>query len=264
MIRFRVDKIIVLVSVLSAIQAIIQNVVGDDSKEVDEESKNEVRADLKEALEVAVTLSLPFTQISIERGMNLIGTEDFNWGALKFHCETIEKRFHDEIGMRVVFCLDADKSKHFSSDGFGADVSGKFQSAAFDIDEAGKCFALHRFTAAAFHTMRAMEIAIRAAARCLSIPDPTKPSERNWGAILRVLKAERDARDKAGWTTASDKDFFEDIYISLDAVRNAWRNATMHVEKEYNEEEADAVYRAVRTFMKKLASRMDEQGQPLA
>ena len=42
------------------------------------------------------------------------------------------------------------------------EVNDKFPSAAFDIDEAGKCLAIGRSTAAVFHLMRALETAIRA------------------------------------------------------------------------------------------------------
>jgi len=38
----------------------------------------------------------------------------------------------------------------------------------------------------------------------------------------------------------------------------------MHVENKYLPEEAEHIFIAVRGFVKKLASRMDEQGQPLA
>jgi hypothetical protein len=41
-------------------------------------------------------------------------------------------------------------------------------------------------------------------------------------------------------------------------------NPTMHVESKYTDEEAEHIFIAVRGFMKKLASRMDESGQPLA
>jgi len=47
-------------------------------------------------------------------------------------------------------------------------------------------------------------------------------------------------------------------------VRNAWRNVTMYIENKYTEEEADHIYRAVRAFIRKLASRFDEDGNPPA
>lgn len=64
-----------------------------------------------------------------------------------------------------------------------------------------------------------------------------------------------------GWT---DKEFFAEVYTSLDAVRVAWRNTTMHVENKYSEEEAEHIFGAIRGFMRRLASRLDEKGQPIA
>jgi hypothetical protein len=101
----------------------------------------------------------------------------------------------------------------------------------------------------------------------LGIPDPIKAAERNWGAILRNVKIELDRRNAAGgsgWSTPSDRQFFDEAYVSLDAVRNTWRNSTMHVESKYNEEETEHILSAVRGFMRKLASRLDENGLPYA
>lgn len=38
----------------------------------------------------------------------------------------------------------------------------------------------------------------------------------------------------------------------------------MHVEKKYTDDEAEHIFSAVKGFMKGLASRMDEDGFPLA
>ena len=84
---------------------------------------------------------------------------------------------------------------------------------------------------------------------------------------MMKIKDEVDRRNKVAppqWAVVGDKDFFAEIYVSLDAVRNVWRNATMHVENKYTLEGAAHVLAAVRGFMRKLASRCDEKGMPLA
>ena len=48
---------------------------------------------------------------------------------------------------------------------FGNDVAQKFSSITYDVDEAGKCLALQRSTAAAFHAIRCLEAGIRALSR---------------------------------------------------------------------------------------------------
>jgi hypothetical protein len=54
------------------------------------------------------------------------------------------------------------------------------------------------------------------------------------------------------------------LHASLDAVRNPFRNTTMHVEKKYTDDEAEHILALVKGFMKKLASRCDENGHPFA
>jgi len=106
---------------------------------------------------------------------------------------------------------------------------------------------------------------IRALARCLGIPDPTKASDRNWGNILKAVKDEIDRR----WPNASnrlsgDGQFFYEAYAGLAALQNPWRNATMHLDQKYTEEEARHIFEIVGGFTKKIASRMDENGEPRA
>jgi hypothetical protein len=171
----------------------------------------------------------------------------------------------DEFGTRYVLVVPPAMVRHYDppAPAFGEGVRTKFSSAAFEITEAGKCLALRRDTAAVFHLMRVMEVGIRSVARCLSAPDPTKPAERNWGAILRAINTAITDR-RGNWKYPDDAEFFEGVYVSLDKIRNLWRNATMHVEKQYTEEEAKDILEAVRAFMGKLACRLGEDGQPQA
>jgi hypothetical protein len=169
-----------------------------------------------------------------------------------------------------MFVIESGKQRYFepSEPLFGPNVEAGFVSVAFELDEAAKCFALSRSTAAVFHLMRIMEIGVRATARCLQIPDPVKAADRNWGAMLRLIKADIDAHGGASstkkWAVPDDKEFFESTYASLDAVRVAWRNTTMHVENKYTDDEAEHIFIAVKGFMMKLASRCDENGDPKA
>lgn len=212
-------------------------------------------------------LQVQMTCMSLDRLIDNAVKPTFSYEDLACAVKDIDERLKDELELTSVYVLDDAKVKYFDAgqDLLGKEVASKFQSASFEIDEAGKCVALHRYTASVFHLMRVMEIGIRAFARCLKIPDPIKPAERNWGAILTDLKKGIDTR----WPTTAtrmhgDGALFESLYASLDAVKNPWRNATMHVENKYTGDEAISIMNAVESFMKRLAARMDEQGQPLA
>jgi hypothetical protein len=150
---------------------------------------------------------------------------------------------------------------------FGGDFAEKFKTnGAFELDEAAKCRALSRPTAAVFHLMRILELGINALAASLGIPDPIKPAERNWAIILKKIK--EDGIEQK-WPTAADRMagdglLFESLHASLDAVKNPWRNEAMHVSGKYTDDEAKHIFVAVEGFMKKLSARMDESGLPLA
>jgi hypothetical protein len=99
----------------------------------------------------------------------------------------------------------------------------------------------------------------------LNINDPIKPAERNWAIILdKIWNGIQTKWPTAVDRTKGDGALFESLYASLDAVKNPWRNATMHVENKYTDDEAEHIFISVKGFMKKLASRMDEDGKPLA
>jgi hypothetical protein len=173
-----------------------------------------------------------------------------------------------ELSLMSVFMVERNRIGLFNFDQstLGGVFASSFPSAVFEFDEAGKCLALGRSTASVFHLMRVMEIGIRAVARCLNIGDPVKGYEKNWGYVLREIKKEMDTRNglqPLPWKN-DDKAFFDDVYASLDAVRVAWRNTTMHVQNKYVDDEAEHIFIAVKGFVRKLASRCDETGTPRA
>jgi hypothetical protein len=146
---------------------------------------------------------------------------------------------------------------------FGVEVRDKFLSATYDIEETGKCLALGRSTASAFHSIRCLEAAIRGIARCLGIPDPTRASDRNWGAVLGTVRDELARRWPGSSNRMSgDGEFFDNAYTALAAMQNPWRNATMHLDQKYTPDEARTIFETVKGFMQRIASRMDENGDP--
>jgi len=211
-------------------------------------------------------IGLNLSKISLLRLLEQLRCEPFDGKAALRQAEAFIGRVVDELQSSFLLSLSANEASLFEPKEpiFGNDVDIKFPSASYEIEQGTKCYALGFSTATVFHMMRVMEIAIRATARCLGIPDPLKPAERNWGNVLRKIKDGYETK----WSTASrmtgDGRFFEELYAFLEAVRNPWRNATMHIEKKYTPEEAKHIMDAVGSFMKKLASRLDEAGQPVA
>ena len=226
-----------------------------------------MRGHARELQSSLLTLGTRQTSKSVDRLIALVRGDAFTNPELIGLLKEIDSRLRDELSDITVLTLSSKEQEYFEPAEalFGNDFETKFPSGLFELDEAAKCMALGRGTSAVFHLMRLMEIGVRAVARSLQIPDPLKPAQRNWGDILKKIW---DAIERKWPTAASrmvgDGPTFEALYASLDAVKNPWRNATMHVENKYTDEEAEHIFVAVRGFMKKLASRMDEDGNPKA
>lgn len=167
-----------------------------------------------------------------------------------------------EANTKVAMILPPDKLHLYSQIDpiFGSDVRSKYPSAIYDIDEAAKCLALGRSTAAVFHLMRVMEVALKAISKCLGLSTPNNPNWSNW---LRPIRTEGERRNAlpGKWIEFQD---FQDWWQRIDAIKDAQRNQTMHVTIVYTAEEADIIFKATDGFIRKLPARMDENGLPLA
>jgi len=95
--------------------------------------------------------------------------------------------------------------------------------------------------------------------QCLGIGTPLVGSSKNWGSILGRIK------DEIGRCTKwPEKDFFQELYARLDAVKDAWRSSTMHVEKKHTPDEAEEIFKLTMRTLENAAVRMDEKGTPQA
>lgn len=151
--------------------------------------------------------------------------------------------------------VSEDRARYYNSQFlFGERVASSFPSAGFDIEEAGKCFALGRSTACAFHLFRVVEIGLKALALKLSVP-LNVPS---WDGILKKIDMElkKEYKDKAPeWKL--DEVFFADAALHLRNYKHS-RNSTQHADKKYTIEEAQRIFNAVHSLMQHLATKLSE------
>jgi len=193
--------------------------------------------------------------------------EKFSYGGFNLQFKALDRLLKDELSEAFLLALTSKELSYFEPTAplFGKLVEDQFPCLIDEIGEAGKCYALGRGTACAFHSIRCLEAGIRALSRCLQIPDPTRACDRNWGAMLKIVKDKIDARWPGSSTRlAGDGEFFDNAYAGLAAMQNPWRNSTMHLDQKYTLDEAKHIFEVVKGFMTKLASRMNEDGQPLA
>jgi hypothetical protein len=129
--------------------------------------------------------------------------------------------------------------------------SASFPEAGHELREAGNCFAFERFTACAYHLMRAAEFGL------VSVADSIGVSEERWNSwesmirgINSVLKAEESTKP-VGWQERREK--YNDLCSWFTAMKNGWRNPVSHVPRTYSESTAKDMFSAVRTLFDHLS-----------
>jgi HEPN domain-containing protein len=138
---------------------------------------------------------------------------------------------------------------------FGKEVNDRLSAAIDDIEEAGKCLALGRATACVLHTMRILEVGLKALANALNIP--YAPS---WESYLKQISDQIAAKHKnktVKWRR--EEKFYRDLSGDLLLVKQAWRNPTMHIDRKYGIDEAEQIFNAAKIFMQRLANHFNEK-----
>lgn len=95
-----------------------------------------------------------------------------------------------------------------------------------EIDESGRCLAFSRFTASAFHSLRAVELLVLQWIDRLGIPKPT-PNRCNWGEYISLLRG------------ASVHKQATDL---LQVIKDNYRNPIMHPEDTVDHDSAISLF----------------------
>jgi hypothetical protein len=170
----------------------------------------------------------------------------------------LRRRVHSELEQVILLRVPAERADYFTgAQRFGEVAERAFPSAAYDIEEAAKCFSLARYTACVMHLMRALEVGIDALKERMGI-DSHSPT---WDAALRKISdavSGKPEKDKDSDERARDE-FIREAAHFFATVKIAVRNPAMHeVAKVYTDETAQEVYLSVRAFMRHLATKLSE------
>jgi hypothetical protein len=170
----------------------------------------------------------------------------------------LARRMEAELAAHVFLYVDRQTGRFYANPFEKWDKTrAAYPGAMYDIEEGSKALALQLNTACVFHMIRVLECGLKSVAAALGIT--LNPHNRNWGGILGQIRDEMANRNKINdpqWN--ADKAFFEQAYGSLHAVKDAWRNTTMHLEKVYDSDGAEHIYRMVRAFMEQLSAKLQE------
>lgn len=252
-------KVHTLLSIAEDLCAATHALEGWENHGVSDDNKRAILSHLKDVETLADPLGLRTVSRQVARTKDCLERSDCDYGALKEKVSELRLRIQDELEGRHFLWVEKSDFYRASREKFGEKVESKFPSTKVEIEEAGKCLALERNTACVFHLMRVMELGLRALGR--SLKDPNLDPKRNpsWERILNRCDEQlrKPIRDRSPeWR--KDHHFFSEATANLRAVKDAWRNPTMHVEIHYDSGQAEDVFNAVKSFMRHLATKLSE------
>jgi len=154
-----------------------------------------------------------------------------------------------ELQGRVILMVRADHGNFYDIEGtfLGAELLNRFSDIAEDATEAGNCFAVARYTACVFHLMRLLERILRRLAKKIKVT--FNPERDTWERILKRLNKKISGMPNQKATQLRRIQKWQTIYTDLRAVKDAWRNPTMHPKATYSEEEARHILDTVKALV---------------
>ncbi len=221
-----------------------------------------LQEELQKLRDTLLSVDLVIGPTTIKRTIEKL--PDLSHGEIKTHLDMIQHNVESELAKHRFMYVPPDRALWFDqAAAFGPDVTRAFPSAAFDITEAGNCYAADIFTAAVFHAMRALEPALEALAKEAKVPFNRKRfDQQTWQDVLNQIEARvkpspgiritPKRRERVTFLSQTAKDFYY--------FKEAWRNHVIHGRAQYDGRQALGIIERVRDFMQHLSSRLHERG----
>jgi hypothetical protein len=206
-------------------------------------------------------IDLSLSVMAIDRLLELLNDEKTTHDVFRTVSHEIQQRVRDELSLRLILYIPSNRTSFYEFSLRGWEPVIERFRCNFDIEEAGKCLGVGRFTAAVFHLARATESAVLELQCFLGDSDP----KAHFGGVLSRLEAlaQRTEFRNVPDNLKPYRKFLMDILPQLHAVKDSWRNKVAHVDRivpidVFTEEMALGVHSATRLLMRKLAEGLPE------
>ncbi len=189
------------------------------------------------------------------RIMSLFSSDKPTYSQLASAVIELQNRIDDQLGRRKFYQLRPDVADLFENiNPFGDQVATRFPSASHDIAEASKCYACDRFDATVYHLMLAMEVALRCLAKRVNVK-----YSPNWMVYLDKIDKTLKSKAKKSSLRKSRLIFLGNASALLRAVKEAWRDDSMHIAGKYGPDQTRDIFMSVKAFMVHLSTELSEK-----
>lgn len=228
---------------------------------IDGRDKDRIRQNLEYPLQKATEYGLGTAKDRIERIiLKTRAHEIFTYGEVLRQMQALLEAFEDDTKFLYLYCYPRDKVQTFLRSGADWEPALKaFPAISADLDHGMDLYALGHNMACIFHLMRVAEIGVQSLGKKLGVSLTKRSANRladlTWHQILDALNPKLKAISQKSIAGRAKFEKYSAIQSYLYAVKDAWRNPTMHPRKTgYNELETLNIINQLRSFMNELAS----------
>jgi hypothetical protein len=249
---FNARRLMVLSSNMRVLNVLERSKPSAPNTVIGEESILEWLNDLQEVSQVCIDMGLLVSQHAASRLIDSIKGGTRNCKEICTALGHLEETIHDELETHLFMYIEPAKVTYYTTPHlFGEEVTQKFSSSKFDVEEAGKCLALNRGTACIFHLMRVLEVGLYTLSSNLEVND----IQENWQNAIEQIEKSIRALPK----TDPRKQPYSEAATHFMHIKDAWRNHTMHIGQIYTDEKAQQIFDSVKAFMQVLATQVGEK-----
>ncbi|MGA7563059.1 MAG: hypothetical protein WBW55_07655 [Desulfobaccales bacterium] len=206
----------------------------------------------------AATLEMDVSVNMIHETFNNYKIVTPTWRQVGSELEYLARTIIAELKSRTLFYIWSHRLPYYKGENLlTKETLESFPSVNWDMEEAGKCFATERFTAAVHHLMQVAEYGLISFAEFCEIPEKQRS---NWNTALNQI--DKGMREKTIPNllnmTKDDEQYYTEVASWLRNVKTAWRNPVSHIPIIYDEAKALELFGAVKSLMHHLSKRFKE------
>ena len=180
--------------------------VGGVTERISQAAKTNGDAALARFEPNCVELELTASLATIEKIRVLYSKPDAEYRTFGPLAEELNGRLTDEMQGRYFFALSMREAEYYSKPWKNwEEIVRRFPYSVSDIEEASKCFALSRYGAAVFHSLRTIEVGLIELGTFIGIADP----KSGWTAVANRLRWTRSFRQRSGISKVGNPAQFE-------------------------------------------------------
>jgi hypothetical protein len=169
----------------------------------------------------------------------------------------LQRRIHDDLKRKILYCIESDRNQFCDPKWLSdSDIAPKFPTAFRELQSAGRLYAFGEGPASAFHSMRALEVALGVLATHFGVSfDHT-----NWHPVIEEIESKiRDiSRAQKSQQRLDDEKFFGGLGRHFMFLKNGWRNHVMHVRESYTDREARQMLDHVTDLLTEMTKQLSE------